>query len=501
MIVKIVRIIKKELAHSEILLLSLITFLFSLLRLPSVVEPYWYGDEGIYQVIGIAINQGRILYREIWDNKPPMLYLIYALYNGDQFFIRLLSLAFGALSVIAFYFLAKKIYKSKLASYISTTLFAIFFGIPLIEGNIANAENFMLLPTILAFYLVFAAKEKIKFFPTFIAGIFLSISFLTKIVAVFDLAAVFTIIFISRFPENLNLNKNSLKNQFKKIINGLEQETILIIGFVVPIFLTVLYFLFVEALPDFYHAVFSQNVGYVGYGNYFLFPMGFLFLKLVIVLFSIFLIARYRKYLAKGLVLISIWLVFSMFNVFFSQRPYTHYLIILLPSLSLFAGYIIDNKKYMRITIPAFLIILAIIFSTFKLNFKKVGPYYANYLSFVFGNMPTEEYQSFFDKNTPRDYGIANFIKLKARDDDEVFIWGDNGQVYALSGKLPPGRYIVSYHVTFYKDAIEETKAAIESKKPKYIIQTKNTKDINNFLTNYELKYTLDRTKIYERQP
>ncbi|MBP6098670.1 MAG: hypothetical protein KA477_01670, partial [Candidatus Levybacteria bacterium] len=47
---------------------------FVILRLPSLIEPIWYADEGIYEVIAHAMHNGRVLYSEVWDNKPPLLY-------------------------------------------------------------------------------------------------------------------------------------------------------------------------------------------------------------------------------------------------------------------------------------------------------------------------------------------------------------------------------------------------------------------------------------------
>ena len=115
----------------EELFLGIIVSVFALLRLPSLLEPYWYGDEGIYQVIGIALGQGRILYSEIWDNKPPVLYLIYALFNGDQFYVRLFSLIVGIGSVVFFYLLTGKLFKNLFARFASTTLFSVVFFLPL----------------------------------------------------------------------------------------------------------------------------------------------------------------------------------------------------------------------------------------------------------------------------------------------------------------------------------------------------------------------------------
>lgn len=485
----------------EELFLGIVLSFFALLRFPSLFEPYWYGDEGVYQVIGMALRQGRILYREIWDNKPPILYLIYAIFNSDQFYVRLFSLIVGVASVLVFYLLTTKLFKNLSARFISTILFAVMFALPIFEGNIANAENFMLLPTIGAFYLIVASQGKNRFIFTFIAGILLSVAFLTKIVAIFDMVALFITVFIFRFLEEMHPTLKNIRRLSRDIINGFEQETILVIGFMTPIIVTILYFLSVEALPDFLRATFSQNVGYVGYGNFFLFPMGFLYLKLALLLFSILLIARYRKYLGESGILILVWLSFSTFNAFFSQRPYAHYLLVMLPSFSLFLGYILDNKKLLKITLPLLFLIVVLVLQVFRPNFKKITPsYYENFLSFISNKKSIEAYQAFFDKNTPRDYILASFIKSKTADPDYVYLWSDSPQIYVLSEKLPPGRYTVSYHVTFYPDATAETKKAIDETRAKYIIQTKQGPEILQFLDNYELKYKIDGANIYERK-
>ena len=128
----------------EVWFLLGLSFLFFLLRLPSLFEPYWYGDEGIYEVIGVALRHGRLLYRDIWNNKPPLLYLIYAAFNGDQLYVKLASLLSGILALILFFYLAKKLFQNIKLSLFLTTRPSQSFGIPLLEGNIANAENFML---------------------------------------------------------------------------------------------------------------------------------------------------------------------------------------------------------------------------------------------------------------------------------------------------------------------------------------------------------------------
>src|SRR5579859_681111 len=123
-----------------------ISFLFFLFRLPSLFEPYWYGDEGIYEVIGMALSQGKHLYSGIWDNKPPFLYYIYAIFQGNQQHVRFLSLLFGLGALFTFFFLSRKLFRAQRISILVISIFAFLFATPFLEGNIANAENFMILP-------------------------------------------------------------------------------------------------------------------------------------------------------------------------------------------------------------------------------------------------------------------------------------------------------------------------------------------------------------------
>ena len=490
----------KNLKTSEKLFLACVSSIFTLLRIPSLVEPYWYGDEGIYQVIGMALKSGRVLYEGTWDNKPPMLYLIYALVNGDQFWARFLSLIFGIGAVVAFYFLAKKLFTNHTITYSATLLFAVLFGIPLLEGNIANAENFMLFPTIMAMNFIFSARKSYKLRYYIFAGLLLSFSFLTKIVAIFDVAAVFFISFILGFYDTKIQKISDVFNIsfFKTCIAIIKKELTVGIFFTIPIVITMLYFVVIQKFEDFWKAAFSQNIGYVAYGNQFLIPNGLLYIKLVVLAFVLLLIARFRKELKASGVFIFVWLAFSLYNSFFSERPYTHYLLVILPALCLFAGYIFENKKIARILGIIFIIILFLLWKNFHL-YKKIVPYYQNYISFIMNGKSVESYQSFFDRNTPRDYKLAHFISTKTKVGENVFIWGDSGQIYALADKLPPGRYIVAYHITFYKQAVEETQSAIEKSNSKYIIVIKKGNDVLPLLTSYSLKYQIEDAYVYEK--
>ncbi len=479
-----------------------ISFLFFLLRLPSLFEPYWYGDEGIYQVVGMGINHGRLLYRDIWDNKPPLLYMLYAFFSSDQFTIRLVSLFFGLASVFIFYLLARKLYNSqpteKKTALWTTGIFAVFFGLPLLEGNIANAENFMLLPILLGGLLIFnqatTQDKKISFYPSsfilhpFIAGFLLGLAFLFKVVAVFDFAAFFLFLGFVTIERKINI-----QTLLPKLVP-------LCIAFALPALVTIAFFLTKGAFFDFINAALKQNVGYVGYGNTLLFPQGLLFLKLLLlaIVTSIFFLKR--NVLGHNRLFIFLWFSFAVFNAFFSQRPYTHYLLVLLPSFVYMLGLLFWNgntKSYQKGIVLLFFVLSILILKNFTF-YGKTFLYYQNFIAFLTNSKSVSDYQSFFDKNTPSDYAVAAFIKTHIKKGDQLFVWGDSAQIYTLTNTLPPGRYAVAYHITASKNSVAETQMVLDRTKPKYLVVS--SKSLIPFrLYGYAERILLYNAIIYER--
>ena len=473
------------------------TFLFFILRLPSLFEPLWYGDEGIYQVVGNSINHGKLLYSQIFDNKPPFLYWLYAILQSDQFTIRLMSAMFGILSVIMFFFLSKKLFNNAKSNIplLTTFIFAILFGLPTLEGNIANAENFMLLPIIASAILILdSQKTNLNRFSInplslilnhyFLAGLLLGVAFLFKIVAIFDLAAFLVFCFIVNF--------NSLKKEIKLFS--------IIMGFLIPISFVSILFISNGTFMDFIKATFIANISYVSYGNKIGSLPFLLFIKLALLGGFLFFVLMKRKKINQTTLFVSVWFAFSLFNSYFSQRPYTHYLLVLIPSLSLATGAFLFDKKYQKIIVVFFIIALLTIIKTFGMpNFNKSINYYQNFISYVLGKKTMVSYQAFFDRNTPFDYEIARFIKPKLTKNDTIFVWGNNAQLYQLIGVIAPTKYVVAYHISNYKDGPTTTQIAIEKTKPKFIIIIASNSSIPFSLINYSKKININHATIYER--
>jgi hypothetical protein len=124
-------------------LIAILVLVF-VLRIPSFFEPYYYGDEMIYMSLGTGVRQGEILYKDIYDNKPPFLYLVATL-AGNLFMFKAILAFWNLATIFIFWKLAEKLLnKNTNGIKIATLLFALLTTLPLLEGNIANAELFMI---------------------------------------------------------------------------------------------------------------------------------------------------------------------------------------------------------------------------------------------------------------------------------------------------------------------------------------------------------------------
>jgi hypothetical protein len=476
--------------------LSLLTFLFFLLRLPSLFEPYWYGDEGIYQTIGLALNQDRLLYGEVWDNKTPLLYYLYAALQSNQFTVRLVSLLFGVASVITFFFLAKELFTRPRQVFVTTSLFAVLLGLPLLEGNIANAENFILLPLLAGGYILLRNLKKESHYRSpatfFWSGFLAGMAFLVKTVAIFDFAAFLLFFFLVTF--NGKFSFLSVKHSLYK-----ERKPLLLIigGFFLPFLLSLLFFLFKGTLTDYLKAAFFGNAVYVGVEN------TVIIFVLKLLLLSIFsaVIVRKRGTFSSHHLFIILWTGFSLFSSFFSQRPYTHYLLVLLPGFCLLAGLLYTRRKIQKRLVSAALILIFILAAAFFTYWspKKTVAYYGNFISFVTGQKSLTEYASFFDPQTPRDTAIAQYLKRRMEKDESFYLWGNSAQIYFLANRIPPGRFTVAYHIINNPSAIKETEQVLKEKSPEYLVILPNVQPYPFPMYNYVQILNIQGAYIYER--
>jgi 4-amino-4-deoxy-L-arabinose transferase-like glycosyltransferase len=145
-----------------------------------------YPDSGVFASGAFHLLKGKVLYKEIWENKQPMIYIIDGLtlwlFGITINSIRIAERIFAVMGVLLLFLILQKIYKNLLLSYPGCILFIVYFYQIRINnvGNFSEeyASIFILGGIACALY----ACESIKFSQAFCfgSGIFFSVAAFTK---------------------------------------------------------------------------------------------------------------------------------------------------------------------------------------------------------------------------------------------------------------------------------------------------------------------------------
>jgi hypothetical protein len=508
-----------------------------LLRLPSLIEPYWYGDEGIYLTLGNAIRHGEHLYKDIHDNKPPVIYFLAAL-TGSMFWFRFLLVGWNLLSIITFWWIAKQLVDQshktqewRIAgvsfpiphySDIATLLFSI---IPIfIEGNIANGEIFMILPILIGFALLIKWRQikmsQRSLILPLLSGLSFAVAFLTKVPAAFDAIAAGLFFFILA-----DVKKNPLQTYVRNIFRL--PAWVYGIAFLLPIIGSVFYYNAIGAGGPYLNAALLQNVGYLaswktGTQSSSNLPQSGLKNRAVVLGGATLVIVLMAATLPSEVVLTVLWFGFALFGALLSERPYPHYLIQLLAPFTLVLILLFQygmkvvrkrsfssmNGRQSFLAATALSVSLGVlIFSYVSIRFWNypILPYYNHYIQFVTKNISKDAYLASFDPTLPEQYKLAELILASTNSNDRIFLWGDLPTIYALTRRLPPGRYTSAYHVKDF-NGFDETYSALEKNKPKLIVI--DTREKATFPKLYQLlaaeyaqRYSSEHFELYVYLP
>ena len=193
----------------------------------------------------------------------------------------------------------------------------------------------------------------------------------------------------------------------------------------------------------------------------------------VLIVIAIIGILLAKKFFDRTTLFASLWFVFAIFSMLLSGRPYPHYIIQAVAPLTILVTLLVlGAERYRFLTIP-FLLIFFTSLVFYKFYNYPVLPYYQNFLSFIVGAKTQEQYFTSFDSRVPRNYKLAKFLNMATNPSERIFIWGTEPELYALSRRLPPGRYVASFHI-FDFGAQKETMESLVKNPPKYIIRIRS---------------------------
>ncbi len=473
----------------------LILFGIFLLRIPSLFEPLWYGDEGIFAAVARNLNLGGVLYQTAWDNKPPMIYLTYSTIfkwlGVSMFNLHMAALVAVLATAATIYEIVVSTYSARRAL-VAMAIFGLLSSLRVFEGNLALTEVFMVMFT--AFGMFVALKRKFDYISLICAGTLFAIASLYKQVGAFEAAALGIFLFF----------------ESKNLVTFFKKGLILAVGFALPYLLTVGYFARLNLLPDYIFAAYTYYRIYLNESpQYALFINA---LKYSPVILAFLYAAIKKKQNEFGIFnLFVLWLCFSFLGSYFSGRAYGHYMVQILPALAIVVSTVKFELKG-KTAIVGGLLVVVLLVSTGRLfpNIYGWNPtdqfkYYGNFVSFVNGSKSLDSYNNYFDHNVNRIMAADDFLKLNGAAGKSAYIWGDLPWIYAISDVWNPSRYVTSFHVFGVPNGREEVAGDVMKSQPDYILKPPssigNFPELENILiANYTLDSSVEGIEVFKKR-
>ena len=313
-----------------------------------------------------------------------------------------------------------------------------------------------------------------------------------------------------------------------------KQVLTILLGAVTPIILSIVYFVAVGSGKDYLDYGLLYNFRYAGswglpFTHPFLLQSFTLPGKTLYLIGLVLLLSLFKKYLRPAVQFIFLWFAAALFASLLSNRPYPHYFIQLVPPLALLlsitleslfkffkllktnssdpntkkitakTGHSTKKEKILHLLIPVQFSVLVLFIFVSAMTLLNFGPYevtkyYVNWYKLVSGNMTTQEYRQSFDSLMNDNYKAAPIISAAGSPD--LFIWGTNPMLYALTQTQPTGRFTVSFHIKDF-NAYEETLRAVIKKSPPFIVvmnnETQQLPELNQYLID---NYVRDNNKF-----
>ena len=240
--------------RQTILMAAGIVLLVLALRMPLLGIPF-ERDEGEYAYIGWRLQHNELPYRDWFDQKPPAIFWVYRLALSLPLepvrAVHFVGLLFSAAASCALFFIGLR-FMSRFWAWIAAALFAVLATDPLIQGQAANTELFMLLPLILSQVALLRAASNSKRTVLFmiLAGALTGVAITFK-----QVAAVNWFFLVGLYPFFVAA-KERWRGALAFVIWS-ATGMIAVLGFVA------LYFWLRHGLQDLIYNVFTHNLEYV----------------------------------------------------------------------------------------------------------------------------------------------------------------------------------------------------------------------------------------------
>jgi 4-amino-4-deoxy-L-arabinose transferase-like glycosyltransferase len=409
----------RAIAPSANMLLLTIVLVSLLWRLPSFFDPPWVNDEGTYFAVAQAMAHGYRLYADVWENKPPGIYLMYSAvyhsFGASMVALRAVSAALTLLLVVLTYRLGSRTI-GRLPAACAAMVVGLLLGVPFLEGTTLNAELPLATLTASGMY---AALERRH---ASLAGAAMAGALAFKAVAGFDAAALGIWLLLH------------CRGQFLRYVAAGVIATVL--GCLVVWRAGILVPMVRDAL--------LYDLGYVGHGNGGSIPW-LLAVKLLGLALATVALRRASPF--------HLWSVYAVVGALFSGRVFGHYALQAVVPLAL-SGVIL-GRRFIRSgwvpALPVAFVIGAVASAALGWSMAASGhdsifarrlQYYANFVRLALRAESYLQYSAQIDDHVNRNRQIARTVRSLPA--GKLLVWGNTPWVYVLSVRLPATTYTSS---------------------------------------------------------
>lgn len=446
--------------------LLLLCLLPILLYLPFLGTPF-ERDEGVYATIAQGLLDGHMPYRDLFDNKPPLVYGWYAfsfmLFGETVVAPRIVAAVLLSLTTLSVFGHARMLFPKRVA-YFAAALFGISTGLPFVALH-ANTEAYMLLPlvTSLVAFTIGIRRGRLHWF--FLSGALGAVAMMTKQVAIWNLIALAVVA--------LGWHWRSVGLSCRAAVPAL----CLVAGAALSAALIAVPFALTGSLDDLFYATVSYNWLYVAFlsqGERLLnLGAGLLFFFAVAAplvgaaLMGLLIILRRRSSAAD--VALILWALASAVGVSSGGRFFPHYFLQAIPVLALLASvaiyYRLRERHVHPVRRPAMILGAMLVLVSLGTNAALyVAPRAAEERV-----APTVHEQKQWEEASK---ALGTYIAERTRPGDAIFNYGRESQIYFYADRPPAIRFFYDWAVEYDPNNLPKMIAALQQALPVYVIDS-----------------------------
>lgn len=437
-------------------------------------------DSSVFRYVAYAMTKGQVPYKDIFDHKGPLIYLInylgYLIHpKVGVWFFEFITIF---VTVVFSYKCAKLASDNSIFSCISVIISFSLLYIYLCGGNFVEEYAMPFISMATYIFGRYFKEHQAKPLQLIVCGMCGGCVLMLRP----NMAVIWLV-----FPIFVVINELVHKNYIKI----LRYFIWFFIGVMISILPFIIYLTLKDALVDFWNVYIKFNLQYTNNSSFkdfvetvycFLSPV--ILLSFLLLLFNIFLLNNNKLFNIAYF----ISLILSLLFLSISGRTYEHYAMIIVPVCaypiaSLFIHY--KNEWFSHIVTTSLTIIYLFSYWLF--------PSYACLKNVLIGvHTSSDEVVD----------SVVEYIYENTTESDEILVVGNDNRIYLHSGRLSSSKYSYQYPIAYIsEDIYNDFYNEISIDNPKLIIFNESFIGIEEFLNeyNYSCVYTKDDYEIYKQ--